>query len=90
MGFSVARLASCFTFRILYYGINLLGSGCGLVGRLVVSDTRGLWFESSHRQNFVNILLLTVEQTKIETKRSGIAQFKNNLWHPLAHLITVT
>ena len=27
------------------------GSGCGSVGKTVASDTRGLRFESSHRQN---------------------------------------
>ena len=31
------------------------GSGCGSVGRAVDSDTRGLWFESSHQQNFIYI-----------------------------------
>ena len=30
-----------------------LGSGCGSVGRAVASDTRGPWFESGHRQDFV-------------------------------------
>ena len=29
-----------------------LGSGCGSVGRAVAFDTRGPWFDSSHRQNF--------------------------------------
>ena len=28
----------------------ILGSGCDSVGRAVASDTRGLQFESSHRQ----------------------------------------
>ena len=28
-----------------------LGSGCGSVGRAVASNTRGLRFETSHRQN---------------------------------------
>ena len=32
-----------------------LGSGCGSVGRAVASNTRGPWFESSHRQNFIYI-----------------------------------
>ena len=27
-----------------------MGSGCCLVGRAVASNSRGLWFESSHRQ----------------------------------------
>ena len=29
---------------------DLVGSGSGSVGRAVASDTRGPWFESSHRQ----------------------------------------
>ena len=29
---------------------QLLGSGCGSVGRVVASITKGPWFESSHRQ----------------------------------------
>ena len=33
---------------------NFKGSGCGSVGRAVASDTRGPWFESSHRQNFIS------------------------------------
>ena len=35
------------------------GSGCGSVGRAVASDTRGPRFESSHRQNLLNICLLS-------------------------------
>ena len=33
---------------------NDLGSGCASVGREVISDTRDPWFESSHRQTFIN------------------------------------
>ena len=46
-------------------GINVLtnvGIGqwlCGSVGRAVASDTRGPRFESSHRQNLLNICLLS-------------------------------
>ena len=29
------------------------GSGCGSVGREVASNTRCLWFEYSHQQNFM-------------------------------------
>ena len=29
---------------------NNMGSGCGSVGRVVASDTRGSWFESRHPQ----------------------------------------
>ena len=32
-----------------------MGSGCGSVGRAVASKTRGLRFESSHWQTFINI-----------------------------------
>ena len=38
------------------------GSGCGSVGRAVASNTKGLRFESSHRQKFkylLNICLLS-------------------------------
>ena len=35
----------------------LRGSGCGSVGRVVASDTRGPRFESSHWQNLLNICL---------------------------------
>ena len=33
------------------------GSGCGSVGRAVVSESRGLQFESSHRRNFIHYQL---------------------------------
>ena len=29
----------------------IIGSGCGSVGRVVTSNTRGPWFKSSYRQN---------------------------------------
>ena len=57
------------------------GSGCGSVGRAVVSDTRGPRFESSHQQKFINIeqLLYTVncvlKRRKIKKKRPGMAHF---------------
>ena len=49
----------------------LLGSGCGSVGRVVASDTRGPWFESSQRQKFIfilNICLLATVYWKDENK----------------------
>ena len=56
-------------------------SGCGSNGRAVASDTIGPRFESSHRQNFrMNILLLTLEKTKIKIKRPGMAHWKYHLW----------
>ena len=36
--------------------LQLLGSGCGSVGRAVASYTRGPWFESSDRQKFIEHL----------------------------------
>ena len=35
-----------------------LGSGCGSVGRAVAFDTRGPWFDSSRRQNFIEHLFI--------------------------------
>ena len=34
---------------------KIFDCGCGSVGRAVDYDTRGPWFESSHRQKFINI-----------------------------------
>ena len=57
------------------------GSGCGSVGRVVASDTRGPQFESSHQQKFINIeqLLYTIncvlKRRKITKKRPGMAHF---------------
>ena len=56
-----------------------MGSGCGSVGRAVAyNGTRGLQFESRHRQNFIQnlYLMLTVEKTKNEKNRPGIAPVK--------------
>ena len=58
------------------------GSGCGSVGKTVASDTRGLRFESSHRQNLYWTLFTDncIEKTKIKKKRPWMAHFeKNNL-----------
>ena len=41
---------------------------CGSVGRAVASDTRGPRFESSHRQNLLNICLLSTVYWKDENK----------------------
>ena len=52
-----------------------MGSGCGAVGRVVVSNTRGPRFKSSHRQLLLNIyLLLTVcrkDENKEKEARNG-------------------
>ena len=58
------------------------GSGCGAVGRVVASDTRGPEFESSHWQLLLNIyLLLTVcRKDENKEKRPGMAHLlKKNL-----------
>ena len=53
------------------------GSGCGSVGRVVASNSRGLRFESSLRQKFIlNFYCqLCIEKTKIKEKRPGIVHF---------------
>ena len=61
--------------------IWLEGSGCGSVGRAVASSTRGLRFESSHRQKFIYLYWtfvycqLCIGKTKIKKKRPGMAHF---------------
>ena len=56
--------------------LTLVGSGCGSVGRAVISDTRGLQFESSHRQNPINLFTTNcIEKTKINKKRPGMVHF---------------
>ena len=46
-----------------------MGSGCGSVGRLVASDSRGPQFESSHLQNLYWIFTVTcIEKAKIKKK----------------------
>ena len=54
-----------------------MGSGCGSVGRAVACNTRGLRFDSSHRQNFIEHLFIIncIEKTKINKKRPGMAHF---------------
>ena len=50
-----------------------MGSGCGSVG--TASNSRGLWFESSHCQLLLNnYLLLTIcTNDENEEKRPGLA-----------------
>ena len=54
-----------------------MGSGCGSVGRAVDFDTRGLQFNSSHRQNFIEHLFIIncIEKMKINKKRPGMVHF---------------
>ena len=54
----------------------LQGSGCGSVGRVVASKTRGLRFESRHRQNF-NLIVFTLVEKTIIKKEAGYGPFKN-------------
>ena len=54
------------------------GSGCDSVGRVVASDTRGLRFESRHRQIFIEHLFTNVNyivKTKIKEKEAGNGPF---------------
>ena len=46
---------SLFSKKVGQLTVIYLGCGCGSVGRAVASDTRGSWFESSHRQKFIYI-----------------------------------
>ena len=52
-------------------------SGCGSIGRVVAFDTRGLRFDSSHRQNFIeqSSIINCIEKTKLNKKRPGMAHF---------------
>ena len=53
-----------------------MGSGCGSVGRVVASNSRGPQFESSHWQHFIlNIIVNCIEKTKIKKQRPGMAHF---------------
>ena len=61
---------------------NFWGSGWGLVGRAVASNTRGPWFESSHWQTFIyNICLLsTVLKDENIEKEAGNSPFLNTIY----------
>ena len=57
--------------QINHFKLSLVGSGCGSVGRVVASDTKGPRFKSSHRQQFIytlNICLLSTVYWKDENK----------------------
>ena len=63
--------------------IFLLGSGCGSVGKAVVSDTRGPRFESSHRRTFYWTLLIQLcRKDENKEKEAGNAPFfsKKNIF----------
>ena len=54
----------------------ILGSGCDSVGRAVASDTRGLQFESSHRQILYYLYTVNcIGKVKIKKERPGMAHF---------------
>ena len=54
-----------------------LGSGCGSVGRVVASDSRGPRFKSNYNEPIYCYLLLAVEYTKIKGKKMpGMAHLK--------------
>ena len=54
----VVSVVVCY-FYVIPFKMKPEGSGCGSVGRAVASDTRGPRFESSHRQNLLNICSLS-------------------------------
>ena len=53
------------------FKVDQLGSGCGSVGRAVASDTRDLWFESRHQQNFIYKLYNRKDENKEKEAGSG-------------------
>ena len=64
---------------VLVNYINNKGSGYGPVGRVVASDSKGLRFESSHRQNTSH----SIEKTKKEKGGwNGSNEKNNNLGYP--------
>ena len=54
-----------------------LGSGCGAVGRVLVSDTRDLQFEASQWQNNLlqTVIIAVLKSLKYRNNRPGMAQF---------------
>ena len=60
-----------------------MDSGCGSIGRVVASDTRGPRFKSSHLANFYKEIYLSivncVEETKMKKKRPGMAHLKKDI-----------
>ena len=95
--FSLAKLRH----STIFYDIvkeQIKGGGCGSVGRAVASNSRGLWFESSHHKKlYWTFSVNCIEKTKIKTKRPRMARFfkkikKNKLnwlvyynWHWWGH-----
>ena len=53
------------------------GSGCGSVGRVVASDTRGPRFESAHQKTFYYLSSVNcIEKTNIKKKGPGMGHLK--------------
>ena len=70
MGTISVSLTFCLTGLDSTKQVNTQGSGCGAVDRAVASNTRGLRFDSSHRQN-VYVLSTVLKKTKIKKKDAG-------------------
>ena len=63
-----------------------LGSGCGSVGRVVASDSRGPQFESSHRQKFIlNIYCQLYWKDKNKEKEAGNGPFLKKKLYLVLH-----
>ena len=62
-----------------------------VLGRAVASDTRGLQFESSHRQKFINIEHLysvnCVLKDENKEKEAGNGPFKKRYWDGSSGLV---
>ena len=56
----------------------MIGSGCSSVGRVIASNIRGPWFESSHRQYAVNC----IGNKKIEKVGNALKRYSlfDHLW----------
>ena len=53
-----------------------LGSGCGLVGRAVASDSKEVWFKYSHMQNFIKSIFTVDSWKDVINKEAGIGHYK--------------
>ena len=63
-----------YAVRAVYQNSDASGSGCGSVGRVVASDTRGPRFESSHF--ILNILSCQLySKDENQEKKAGNGQF---------------
>ena len=66
-----------------------MGSCCGSVGRAVPSDTRDLWLESRHQQNFsyqiIYLLYKRKDENKVKEAGNGpcLKKYMYSLWRLL-------